>query len=202
MRSSLFVALLLPTIAVAEPIESLNIITALTGDWNGDGGSDLALIVQTEPTEPMDVHFFVRDMDHNFLRPSETIRGQVYGEWNGHDRPGYEASDTEPELSNLPNGSIRLSLPALPVGSERLNQTLTLAYRGGTFIVAGFSYHYQDYLKENVGKACDYNVLTGKGVARLQKADGSWEEKTVSGDGQVVPFADWNPGTAFTACQQ
>ena len=36
----------------------------------------------------------------------------------------------------LPNGSIKFYLPAPEIGSERTNQTLTIAYRNGAFIVA------------------------------------------------------------------
>jgi hypothetical protein len=50
MRSMLFgLALLAPTMALAEQIETQKIITALTGDWNGDGGIDLVMIVETKP---------------------------------------------------------------------------------------------------------------------------------------------------------
>jgi hypothetical protein len=201
MRAMLFgLALLAPSMVLAEPIETRKIITAATGDWNGDGAVDLAMIVETEPGEPMDMHFFLRDREHNFLRPAGIVREQITGEWNGYDRPGYEASDTEPELTALPNGSIRLYLPAMPVGSKRTNQTLTLAYRNDAFIVAGFAYDYHDYLEENVASDCDYNVLTGKGKSSKMQPDGTTVQKIVSVEGKVIPFAEWNPGTGFSAC--
>lgn len=186
--------------ALAEPIESQKIITALTGDFNGDGATDLAMIVETEPTAPMDLYFFLRDKEHNFLKPAGIVREQIHGEWNGYDRPGYEASDTEPELTALPNGSIRLYLPAMPQGSERTNETLTIAWRNGAFIVAGYAYDYHDYLKDNVESACDYNVLTGKGKSSKKQPDGTTVHKTVSVEGKVIPFAEWNTGTGFAAC--
>ncbi|GLS39212.1 hypothetical protein GCM10010869_48090 [Mesorhizobium tianshanense] len=200
MRAMLFGLMLAPTAALAEPIETQKIITAATGDWNGDGATDLAMIVETEPSEPMDIHFFLRDREHNFLRPAGIVREQITGEWNGYDRPGYEASDTEPELTALPNGSIKLYLPAMPVGSKRTNQTLTLAYRNDAFIVAGFAYDYHDYLEHNVASDCNYNVLTGKGESSRKRPDGTTEQKIVSVEGKIIPFAEWNPGTGFSAC--
>lgn len=190
-----------PTIALSEPIETQKIITALTGDWNGDGGTDLALIVQTEPTEPMDMHFFLRDIEHNYLKPVEVVRDQILGEWNGYDRPGYENSDTEPELTALPNNSIRLFLPALPIGSQRTNQTLTIAYRDGAFVVAGFSYDSEDYLKENTKAGCDLNVLTGKGESSKTNENGTTSKLPVSVPGRVIPFANWSFATGLSACQ-
>ncbi|MEP6565156.1 MAG: hypothetical protein ABJB10_08445, partial [Mesorhizobium sp.] len=105
MRSMLLgLALLLPTSALAEPIETQKIITAATGDCNGDGAIDLAMIVETEPGVAMEMHFFLRDKAHNFLKPAGIVQKQIYGDWNDYDRPGYGAADTEPELTALPNG--------------------------------------------------------------------------------------------------
>ncbi|RJT36369.1 hypothetical protein D3227_19940 [Mesorhizobium waimense] len=201
MRSILFgLALLLSTSAMAEPIESQKIITAATGDFNRDGVTDLVMIVETQPSDPMDVHFFLGDKEHNYLKPAGVVREQVFGEWNGYDRPGYENSDTEPELTVLPNGSMKFYLPAMPQGSERTNQTLTIAWREGAFIVAGFTYEHDDALKDNAKSSCDYNVLTGKGKSSKQQPDGKTVRKTVSVDGAVIPFAEWNTGTGFSAC--
>ena len=200
LATALLASLGLSGIAWAEPIESQKIITAVSGDWNGDGAIDLAMIVETEPTDPMDMHFFLKDKEHNFLRPAEVVREQIFAEWNGYDRPGYENSDTEPDLTALPNGSIKLHLPAMPIGSERTNQTLIIAYRNGAFIVAGFAYDYEDYQQDNVARACDYDVLTGKGMSRKKQPDGTTERKPVLVEGQVIAFKDWNPGIGFTAC--
>ena len=148
-------AMLLPTAALGEPIDTLKIITAVTGDFNGDGAVDLAMVVETQPTDPMDIHFFLRDKEHNYLKPVEIVREQIGGEWNGYDRPGYENSDTEPELTMLPNGSIKFYLPAPEIGSERTNQTLTIAYRDGAFIDAGFAYASDDDLQQTAASTCD-----------------------------------------------
>ncbi|AZO44383.1 hypothetical protein EJ076_26435 [Mesorhizobium sp. M7D.F.Ca.US.005.01.1.1] len=201
MKSPLLaLAFLLPTMALAEPIETRKIITAVTGDFNGDGAVDLAMVVETEPGHPMDVHFFLRDKEHNYLKPVEIVHGQILGEWNNYDRPGNENSDTEPELTMLPNGSIKFYLPAMEIGSERTDMTLTIAWRNGAFIVAGFAYDHYDYMEENAESACEYNVLTGKGTSSEKQPGGSTKHKTVSVEGQTIAFKDWTPGTTFTAC--
>ncbi|PWJ94754.1 hypothetical protein C8D77_1011440 [Mesorhizobium loti] len=201
MKSPLLaLAFLLPTMALAEPIETRKIITAVTGDFNGDGAVDLAMVVETEPGHPMDVHFFLRDKEHNYLKPVEIVHGQILGEWNNYDHPGNENSDTEPELTMLPNGSIKFYLPAMEIGSERTDMTLTIAWRNGAFIVAGFAYDHYDYMEENAESACEYNVLTGKGTSSEKQPDGSTKHKTVSVEGQTIAFKDWTPGTTFTAC--
>ena len=202
MKSLLLaLAMLLPTAALAEPIETRKIITAVTGDFNGDGAVDLAMVVETEPGKPMDVHFFLRDKEHNYLKPVEIVREQIYGEWNGYDRPGYENSDTEPELTMLPNGSIKFYLPAiLGGGGERTNVTMIIAYRSGTFVVAGIAYDYYQFGTDTIASSCDYNVLTGKGTSSKTQPDGNSKHEPVSAEGQTIAFKDWNLAAAFTAC--
>ncbi|MER8633766.1 MAG: hypothetical protein E5Y02_17355 [Mesorhizobium sp.] len=193
-------ALVLPTAALTEPIETQKIITAAAGDWNGDGATDLAMIVETEPGAAMDMHFFLRDKEHNFLKPAGIVQEQMYGEWNGYDRPGYEASYIEPELTALPNGSIKLYIPGIPSNGARTDQTLTLAWRNDAFVVAGFAYDYHDYMKDNVANDCDYNLLTGKGKSSKMQPDGTRLHRTVAVEGKVVPFAEWDSGASFTDC--
>lgn len=49
-------------------------------------------------------------------------------------------------------------------GRDRFNRTLTVAYRNGKYVVAGFTYHYHDAIGEFEPENCDYNLLSGKGV--------------------------------------
>lgn len=193
-------AILAPTVAFAEPIETQSIITALTGDFNGDEAQDLAMIVQTTPGNPHDVYFFLRDKQHNYLKQVAVMRQQVLGEWNGYDRPGYENSDTEPELTALPNRSIELFMPALPIGSARTDQTLIITHRTNSFIVAGFSYQHEDFQQENSQTSCDYNLITGKGESVRTDNDGKEIRTAISVESRLVSVTDWEAGVGFTAC--
>ncbi|MER9423789.1 hypothetical protein NKI88_15220 [Mesorhizobium sp. M0317] len=202
MRSMLLgLILLLPASALAEPIETQKIITALTGDFNGDGVADLAMIVETEPEDgTMDMHFFLRDKKYNFLKPAGIVHEQVYGEWNDYDQPHYEGSGIEPELTALPNGSIKISLPGLIGPGERTDMTLTIAWRNEAFVVAGVAYDHYKYQSVVVDSSCDYDVLTGKGKSMQTQDDDSKVNSIVSVEGQVVPFAEWDTGTPFRVC--
>ena len=190
----------------AEPIESRKIITALTADFNGNSAQDLVLILETQPGDPMDMHFFLRDKKHDYLKPVEVVHEQIEGEWNGYDRPGYEASDTEPQLTALANGSILLEIPAMPIGRRRVDQTLTIAYRQGQFVVAGFAYEVHDYQEDTVTEddalraRCDYNLLTGRGHGMLRDKQNRLVEKTVAVKGQIVAFRDWQYSVSAEAC--
>lgn len=201
MRSMfLGLALLLPTATLAEPIETQKIITAITGDWNGDGATDLAMIVETEPDDAMDMHFFLRDKQHNFLKTAGVVHEQVYGEWNDYDQPTYDGFGTEPELTALPNGSIKLNVPGKLGGGERTNKTLILAWRNDAFVVAGYAYDYFQFGTDIIETSCDYDVLTGKGKSSKRQEDGSMKQAAVSVEGKVIPFAEWDGGIAISAC--
>lgn len=50
------------------------------------------------------------------------------------------------------------------IGRNRWEQTLTLAYREGAFVLAGFTYNWYDSLDLENSGTCDVNLLTGKGV--------------------------------------
>jgi hypothetical protein len=50
------------------------------------------------------------------------------------------------------------------VGRDRWSQSLTLAWRDATFVVAGYSYSSRDTLVAGSESSCDVNLLTGKGV--------------------------------------
>ena len=77
------------------------------------------------------------------------------------------------------------------LGRDRWHQTLTLAYRNNTFVVAGYTYESVDTLAPDDGHSCDYNVLTGK-VTK----DG----KTLKADARTVSIQDWNDDLGQKAC--
>ena len=82
-------------------------------------------------------------------------------------------------------------------------ETLTIVYRGGKFLVAGFS-RYWDW---NVQKAdgsvettlgsCDINYLTGKGVASQDLSDG----KPIAGKFTLKSLANWSAGRRPKPCE-
>jgi hypothetical protein len=202
-----------PDHTTAEPLETQKIITALTGDFNGDGADDLILIVETGFQDPFDVHFFLRDKTHNYLRPVEIVREQVTGEWNGYDGEGLNNSDVEPRLEALSNGSILLKILSPPYGRTATDQTMTIAYRKGEFIMAGFALSYWDYQPDAksdpdqfknetdaLQNRCDYNVLTGKGKSLARNKEGRLVEHNISIPGRVIAFRDWQFSIADKAC--
>lgn len=72
-------------------------------------------------------------------------------------------SDVEgPELSKAPNGSLLISAGHYQSRSK-YERTLTVSYRGGQYVVTGFTYSYWDAFDPKQSGSCDYNLLTRAG---------------------------------------
>lgn len=145
-------------LAHAEDIAPERVLDGATGDWNKDGRQDLALLVAPKSgDEDIGIYIYLRDGDHDLLRLAAGAPGKVSG---NADLDGLVGRD--PTIKALPNGSIAIHSQNDAVGRDRWEQTLTLAYRNNTFVVAGYTYSYNDTLDPKHNGSCDYNVLTGK----------------------------------------
>lgn len=179
--------------ALAEPIDTDSFVAAVTGDFNKDGASDLALL--TRGSEDMDLRFFLQDNERRYLRPAGVARNKVWGTAGPDGFVG-----REPELKALPNGSLQITTRNDAIGRDRWTQTLTLAYRNTDFVVAGFTHSYYDTLDPDNNGECDLNVLTGKGVASKPDGKGGHIELRISVAPEFVPFKDWPTDGGMKAC--
>lgn len=173
--------------AVAEPISADRIIDGATGDWDKDGQQDLALLVApAENGDDIGIYIYLRDKDHALLKPIVEAPKKVWGNASLDGLFGQA-----PSIEALANGSIAVHSQNSGIGRERWEQMLTLAYRNGHFIVAGYSYNYYDTLDQNNNGSCDYNLLAG----RLAK-----NSKTLKADAKTVKIEDWNDDIGQDVC--
>jgi len=188
--------LLLSTItapALAGSLETDNIVKAVIGDFNKDGAADLVLL--TRGTEDMDLLFFLRDKERDYLKPAGVALNKVWG------RVGPDSFyGQEPILEAMANGSIKITTRNDSIGRNRWSQTLTLAYRNTDFIVAGFTYSYNDTLDLAASGDCDLNVLTGKGIANQPDGKGGTTKVKITTAPAFVPFKDWLTDGGMKAC--
>lgn len=193
LAASLVFLSLIAAPAFGESLETDNIVQAAIGDFNKDGAPDLVLL--TRGTEDMDLLFFLRDRERDYLKPAGMALNKVWGQIGPDAFYGQE-----PELKAMANGSIQITTRNDSIGRNRWSQTLTLAYRNTDFIVAGFTYSYHDTLDLAASGDCDLNVLTGKGIAN--KADGKdgMIKLTITTKPDFVPFKDWPNDGGMAAC--
>jgi len=142
---------------LADPV-----IAVAAGDWNRDGERDAAMIL-----EPGD------GQDDNSLKiylsdgPGGRLRLEVHAEnfvWGSSIMAGQT-----PGLQALPNGSLAVTSLNESIGRNRWWKKLTIAWRKGRFIVAGFTYDDVDTLGDPDAdgdikpNSCDLNLVAGKG---------------------------------------
>ncbi|WP_283194789.1 hypothetical protein [Rhizobium sp. AN80A] len=173
--------------AWADQIEPAAIIAAATGDWNGDGGSDLALLVAPpEPSNDVGIYLYLRDKNHALQRLVTMAPGKIWGNTRLDGMLGQD-----PSIEARPGGSIAVSSQNSAIGRSRWEQTLTIAYRDEQFVVAGYTYSYYDTLDTDDTGQCDYNILTGKVMAKGKAS--TVEPKTIA-------VGDWQDEVGQKAC--
>lgn len=178
------------TVAAETAITPARIVDAAIGDWNKDGKPDLALLVAPAPDDqadnPIGIYIYLRDDEHSLLRLAAAAPNKVWGSTEPDGIFGQE-----PSIKALPNGSIAVTSQNDAIGRDRWEQTLTLALRNNTFVVAGYTYDYRDTLKPDAGYSCDYNVLTGKATK------GGKDLKT---EGKTIKIEDWKDDFGQKGC--
>jgi len=177
--------------ANAEQIDAARIVDAATGDWDGDGGMDLALLVapaDSASDDQIGIYIYLRDSDHELLRLSLSAPNKIWGSTSAEGVFGQE-----PSLKAVGKSSIAIHSQNSAIGRDRWDQTLTVAYRNKQFVVAGYTYNHYDTLDPNAGGSCDYNALTGK----LQK-----NGQDVKAEPRTIPIAQWNDDTGQAICGQ
>ncbi len=187
-------ALILLSLATAahagDTVPPGSVIDAAIGDWNKDGKADLALLAAPAGDEqaenPIGIYIYLRDDEHSLLKLAASAPAKIWG----NIEPGGVVGQ-EPSISALPNGSIAIVSQNDSIGRDRWEQTLTLAYRNNSFVVAGYTYASRDTLEPDDSHSCDYNVLTGK-VTK----DG----KTLKADARTVSIQDWQDDIGQKAC--
>lgn len=169
--------LLLPAAAPAQGIDPARIAAVITTDWTGEGSRDRALLVEAEAGADL---WILENLDQGRARPV-VARNFV---WRG------EAWGTEPSLALSPQGSLLVIAQNDAIGRSRWRTTLTLAFRGGRLVVAGYTAETRDTL-DLTESTCDVNLLTGRGTL-----DG----RPIRTALRAVPATDWTAETTVPEC--
>lgn len=166
--------------AVALPAAAQQIGPVVQSDLNGDGRVE---------------RFYLLDTGDGTvdLLIENTGGGVIFAEniaWLG-------GIGQQPELDVAANGSVRLTSMNEAIGRNRWSQTLTIAFRQGTYRVAGFTYAWRDTLDLDAWGSCDLNLLNGRGI--LEKAVGTKDVRTSF---PALPVTEWRETTPIPdACE-
>ncbi len=166
--------------AADAPVSPARVIDVVTADWTGDGGPDRAVLI--EGAEDADLRIYVSTGAPGAMALAVARERLV---WSG------AMWGTLPELGLNAAGSLTVTSGNTAIGRSRWQETLTIAYRGGRFVVAGFTFVSHDTLEPGLGRDCDVNFLTGRGLL-----DGAPFAVPRGG----VPLAEWSAAQVPAEC--
>jgi len=177
--------------AAADDWPVSRIVSVATGDLDGDGARDAALLVAPDP-DGTDDHALVvlrgTGFDEGAMEPWLSYPNAA---WGG---TGLVVGN-RPSVDFTASGSLMLTSGNAAIGRNRWNQTVTLAWRDERLLVAGFTYSFYDTLDPDANGGCDVNILTGNGVST-----DNGRESRVSLDGQRLELGTWLAAGAPILC--
>jgi len=145
---------------------------------DGDINRYRAVLVETEAGGDLYIFTDAGDGWVEAVHAKDIVwRGAMYGQ-----EPWLEASE---------HGSLKLHSENSAIGRDRWEQILTIAYRGGAFVVAGYTFSYYDTLDPDAAGQCDVNLLTGSGVHN---------DKTFKTKLPAARVGDWTMDTQPPEC--
>ena len=175
----------LPALAqdAAVAVDPNKLLSMISADWNDDGRLDRAILVVSDMDDneaDLLISLSASDGGRELLRaPRIAWVGGMWGQ--------------EPSLELAANGSLMVVSANETIGRERWRMALTLAYRGGAFVVGGFTWASRDSLEPDNASHCDINLFNGRGIR-----DG----KPISTTMRALPMQEWDLDVFPEECRQ
>lgn len=202
-----FIAVVMAAPAISAEPGHRKVLTSLSVDFDGDGKMDRAELVLINP-ESADVAF--NKNQYYMVADSERV-DLVLTLDAASGKPAFvKKKIVDPErafmvtaLESKGKGSLSVTSCYGCGAMKSWDETLTIAYRHGHFVVAGLSrdWEWGTHLADgNVGLVmggCDINYLTGKGVVSEGLSDG----KSLRMRFKKIKLADWSDAKQPKACQ-
>ena len=160
-----------------------NIISEIKRDLNGDGTTDRAALITPIDTDQVNLAIDFADAT-GALHPVILKKAIA---WSG------AMAGTKPSLEQRKNGSLMVTSGNQAIGRNRWRQQLTIAYRNGRFIVAGYSYDAYDTLDIAHHFSCDINLLTGAGIKN---------QKHFKRAAETTSLAEWSDNSIPKECRE
>ncbi|WP_139103194.1 hypothetical protein [Pararhodobacter sp. CCB-MM2] len=146
---------LLSALIAASPAlaEGPRLVAALSGDWDADQQFDAATI--TVDDEGGTVFTLYHGDAIGGLQPGITLT-DVF--WSG------TLAGTLPSFEPRSDSSFAVLTQQTAIGRNPWHQLLTIAYRNGEYLVAGYDYDTYDRIDVDHSGSCSVNLLTGRYV--------------------------------------
>ena len=185
--AALLLALPVSAFAQAAPanISPGKVVSATSGAWTNDGSQGRAVLIDDPDNASVDLAIYTGDS----ANPGQTLKLAAFA----HDIASSGNMDgNTAELRQNRKGALQVYSENTAVGRDKWERTMTLAFRGGHFVVAGLTLSDYDDLNPNSGLSCDINYLSG--VAKKGK-------KTLKVTSGGIPVEKWTEDMIPKACQ-
>jgi hypothetical protein len=187
LSAALVLALPVSAFAQAAPasVSPARIVSAASGAWTNDGRMGRAVLIDDPDNASVDLAIYTGDGTD----PGQAPKLAAFA----HDiaASGGMFGNTA-ELRQARNGALQVYSENTAVGRDKWERTMTLAFRGGRFVVAGLTMRSYDDLHPNSAASCDLNFLSGvgkKGGKTLKVASGG------------IPVEKWTEDMIPKSCQ-
>jgi hypothetical protein len=180
--------------ALAENKPGLEALSEVMLDIDRDGKLDRAVLVGDPESGSLDLYIYLAADDEKLdlsRRPNFLKKGIT------------ERSIIDRGLASNGKGSLTVMYCYGCGANKSWNETLTIVYRRGEFLVAGYTRdwdwnsHTSDGNVETIIGDCDINFLTGKGVASQSLDEG----KPLKEKFMPVKLGDWSAEKRPKACE-
>jgi len=174
------VMLLIPAFAAPDTATLQNVLSSVTFYPTEAGRPARAVLVQGKAVA--DLYIFLSgandEMNLTLTKPGVAFSGVMDG--------------NIASLGVAANNSLLIKSENSSIGRDRWEQTVTVTYLGGKWLVAGVAYMARDTLDPKHAGKCDINFLTGHGTRNGKPLSGSLKK--------TIPLAKWSDDLRPTAC--
>jgi hypothetical protein len=184
LKAALFAIAFLPMAAYAAPPESIaphKVISAVEGDFNGDGSLDRAVLMDNGQSDA-DLVIYINDGNGGFKAagsaPAIAFNGGLAG--------------NSPQLRLSKTGALQVHAENMAIGRDHWERTLTVSFRGSRFVVSGITASSYDTMNPKSAASCDLNLLTGKGTSGRKK---------IAVKAGAVALSQWTEDKIPAVCQ-
>lgn len=161
------------------------IVSATSGSWTDDGSVGRAVLIDDDDNASVDLVIYRGDSTN----PDQGLKLAAFA----HDiaSSGNMMGNTA-ELRQTQKGALQIYSENMAIGRDKWERTMTLAFRGGHFVVAGLTLTAFDDLNPNSAISCDLNFLSGVGKSG---------RKTLKVAAGGIPVEKWTEDMIPKACQ-
>ncbi len=191
MRFVLCLALTLASPALADDPFDGAMIAALSGDWTQDDVPDAAFLVRKE-RGTSDLVIMTGDSVDGLVPNSIAAEAVFAGPMAGQTPSLLARSDT----------SFIISSEQIGIGRSPWTRQVTIAYRDGAFVVAGFTHQFYDRIDPSRQGICDVNLLSGEYEVEWGPGDEQPRKTLTGSDGpRAFPVSQLSEDTFPTPCR-